>query len=218
MKTPPWSHSLLHSYEVCEHQAYRQYVVKDIPWEPTPERVAGNAAHKALELRLSAQVRLPDGFGRYEGLILPIERFEGERHYEWKLGMQEDGSPCRFHDDDVWGRGVLDVCLIRDRIGMLLDWKTGKVREDPEELEVQAVLLKAHWPGLTRIVGRYVWLRDNQLGQEHDLSDTVVKLASIRQRVEKFRMNLRTGAWQKRDNVLCGWCSVRDCEFNRNRT
>jgi len=216
VKSPAWSHSLLHSYDICPYQAYRTYVVRDIPWEATPAKDFGNAAHKALELRLSARIRLPKDFAKHEGLVLPIDQFTGEKHYEWKLGMREDGSPCDFHSDDrVWGRGVLDVALINGSTAMILDWKTGKKREDPTELAVQAVLLQAHRPTLERIIGRYIWLRTGELGQPHDVSDTPVKLASIRQKMERFHMNERSGDWQKRSNVLCGWCSVRNCEFNR---
>lgn len=216
MKTPPWSHSLLHSYEICEYQCYRQYVKRDIPWEPTPQKELGNRAHKALELRLREQTELPEEFKPYEGMMMPIVKFDGEKHFEWKLGIREEGSPCDFYADDVWGRGVLDVVMVKDHTGMILDWKTGKEREDPAELEVQSILLRAARPGLTKIVGRYVWLKTNKLGIPHDLSDTPVKLAHIRAKMEKVKMNMRVGTWQKHANVLCGWCSVKDCEFNRN--
>jgi hypothetical protein len=211
----PWSHSFLASFAICEHQAYRQYVARDIPYEETPALLAGRAAHTALEHRLRDGASLPRSEAARESLCLPIDRFAGEKHFEWKLGIREDGSPCDFHADDVWGRGVLDVALLDGETAMLLDWKTGKVREDPAELAAHAVLLRAHRPAIRRIVGRYVWLKTGELGAPHDVSDTPLKLASVRQTMERVKINMRGSTWQKKENVLCGWCSVRDCEFNR---
>jgi hypothetical protein len=211
----PWFHSFLASFATCEYQAYRQYVARDVPWEETPARAAGREAHSALERRLRDGARLPPDHAARESLCLPIDRFAGEKHFEWRLGVREDGSPCDFFDRDVWGRGVLDVALLDGEVAMLLDWKTGKVREDPSELAAHAVLLRAHRPAIRRIVGRYVWLMTGALGIAHDVSDTPLKLASVRQTMEKVKINIRGSTWQKKENVLCGWCSVRDCEFNR---
>jgi hypothetical protein len=215
VKTPTWFHSFLASFAVCEHQAYRQYVARDVPWEENPALLAGRAAHEALERRLRDGASLPPDQAMRESLCLPIDRFAGEKHFEWRLGLKEDGSPCGFHDPAVWGRGVLDVALLNGETAMLLDWKTGKVREDPGELAAHAVLLHAHRPALRRIVGRYVWLMTGALGVPHDVSDTPLKLASVRQTMERVKINMRGNTWQKKENALCGWCSVRDCEFNR---
>ena len=215
VKSPTWSHSFLASFSICEHQAYRQYVARDVPYEETPALLAGRAAHEALEHRLRDRAALPPEHAARESLCVPIDRFAGEKHFEWKLGLREDGSPCDFHDPAVWGRGVLDVALLNGETAMLLDWKTGKVREDPAELAAHAVLLRAHRPAIRRIVGRYVWLKAGALGIAHDVSDTPLKLASVRQTMERVKINMRGSTWQKKENVLCGWCSVRDCEFNR---
>lgn len=230
-KLPPWSHSFISTYERCELQAYRQYVKRDIPYEETPERAAGNRLHKAMDQRLSKRLRLPVEFHGYERYVPPLEQAEGEKHYEWKLGIREDGSACDFFASDVWGRGVLDVCIIEApkerewdaddapfKLGTkaaIFDWKTGRVWEDPSELELHAVLLKAHRPQLTKITGRYLWLKTKTLSQAYDLSDTPVKLAYVRGVMERAKQNFRLGAWQANENVLCRWCAVRDCQFNK---
>jgi hypothetical protein len=214
-KLPPWSYSFLHSYDVCQHQAYRTYVKKDIEFISSPQSDYGTSVHKALEARFKGE-KLPAEYVDYESYVRPIESFPTEeKHYEWKLGILEDGSSCNFYDEDVWGRGVLDVCMINGPTAMLFDWKTGKIREDPTELELHAILVKAHRPYLTKILGRYMWLKFNKLGLVHDLSDTVVKLAYVRGVMERAKQNFRVGAWQRHENVLCKWCAVIDCPFNK---
>lgn len=215
-KIPPWSHSFINTYELCHLKAYRTYIKKDIEFIPSTESAYGNQVHRAAELRLASRVRLPVEHKGLERYIIPIETFPGEeKHYEWKLGIKEDGSACSYWDNEVWGRGVIDICLIQSDVGAIFDWKTGKRREDPSELELHAILLKAHRPNLTKITGRYLWLKSNTLGTAYDLSDTPVKLAYVRDVMERVKQNFRGGTWQANENVLCSYCDVRDCPYNR---
>jgi hypothetical protein len=95
----------------------------------------------------------------------------------------------------------------------LIDWKTGKVREEPFELEVQAFLLKAHRPRLEIIKGRFFWLKEKRLGDVHDLSDTERTANSIRRQIGEIESR-REREWPKTPNPLCGWCRVTSCEHN----
>jgi hypothetical protein len=177
--------------------------------------IRGRLTHEAIEARLTKEEPLPEEYGRIESFLIPLSEFPGEKHIEWKLGIREDGTPCDFAAENVWGRGILDVALVQREIALLFDWKTGKVREDPSELATHAILLHAHRPRVTRITGHYVWLQESRVGMSHDLSDVVVKLAAIRDRYEKIKLNMRNETWHKRANALCRWCNVIDCENNR---
>jgi hypothetical protein len=99
---------------------------------------------------------------------------------------------------------------------LLLDWKTGKKREDPTELATNAMLVQAHNPQLTTIKGRYVWLKDGVLGEEHDVSDTASTWAAVNNTVEEIRDCQAENNWPKKQGPLCAWCNVFDCENNRN--
>lgn len=99
---------------------------------------------------------------------------------------------------------------------MLFDWKTGKVREDPRELSCQALLLKAHHPEVTLIKGAYVWLKENRVGQMYDLSNTDRVFNANKAATGQQQECLETEHWPKEPNALCGWCPVKDCEFNRS--
>jgi hypothetical protein len=99
----------------------------------------------------------------------------------------------------------------------LIDYKTGKMREDPFELKVQAVLLHARHPQLKEIKGQYIWLKDGKLGKPHDLSDTTATWNEIGRLVRLIERDMAAGAWEKREGPLCNWCEVRDCENNPNR-
>lgn len=213
IKIKPWSYTFLRDLENCEHKAFRRFIARDIPYVETPESKAGIEAHKALADRLTHGVALSGALARFEPYAASVAS-HGPK-VEWKLGMTEDAKPCSFFADDVWGRTVIDIAMIHNDVALLIDWKTGKVREDPGELEIQSLVLKCHMPNLQKITGRYVWLNANKVGPKHDLTDWAVTLAGIRNQVEKIRHNMRFGAWQKNENALCGWCPVKDCEFNK---
>jgi PD-(D/E)XK nuclease superfamily len=204
------SYTLLKCFENCRRQAHHRYVLKDKPFVETKEIKWGTQVHEALEARVGHKQPLPEGMESYERFAKPIEGAV----VEWKAGIREDGSPCDFFAKDVWFRGKLDVTLVGGRYACIVDWKTGKRREDPDELELFAVLLKAKHRSLEKITGFYVWLRDGALGQSHDLSGTVVKLAELRGRMEKVKEALRAEHWPPHQGPLCGWCNVTTCEFH----
>jgi hypothetical protein len=108
---------------------------------------------------------------------------------------------------------VLDApFLFATDTAVLLDWKTGKVREDPFELEVQAVLFQAHEPIVEHLYGQYVWLREGRRGKLHDVSDTKRTWA----RIQALANEIENSRYDKTPGPLCNWCPVKDCEHNKS--
>jgi hypothetical protein len=100
---------------------------------------------------------------------------------------------------------------------LLFDWKTGKVREHPFELEVQALLLRMQSPHLHTIYGSYIWLAENRIGQRHDLSNTEMTQRKVVAIVLNIENSLQAQEFEKRPGPLCGWCDVLDCEHNKKK-
>jgi hypothetical protein len=168
-----------------------------------------------MEDRLKNGTPLPDGMSAYEAFV-PPKSGALRGLVEWWCGMREDGTWCDSRAPDVWGRCKMDFALVdhEAHTACCVDWKTGKVREDPDELEIQALFLKAKYPALERISGWYVWLKETKMGKVHDLSDTVGKLAGVKARVERLRHAQAMDAWSPKQGPLCAWCGVKTCEFH----
>lgn len=213
-KFPPWSYSNLNDYLICPRRYYRRHVLKDLPpEEKTEAQLKGTAVHEAFRKRIRRGDKLKDELAMYEPLLEPIMQVPvHQRMAELKLGMREDGTACDFFADDVWGRGAVDAVLILGETAWLVDWKTGKMHSDPLELELQALLLKANYPSLERIVGNFVWLRNVTVGKLLDLSDTVSTRAWVDEKLEEIQS--RTD-WPPDENYLCRFCNVTDCEYHR---
>ena len=212
-----YSYTNLNLYDsICPHQFQRRFITKDIPFTETPALKHGIQVHTAMEQRIAGGKPLPDAYRHWEPLAEPLARRKAKA--EMQLAVDRQGKPV-----DFWGkgkdvpfiRGKADAVVLNGSRAYIADFKTGKKREDPFELEVQAMLLKAQFPQLGTIIATYIWLKDSDVGQPHDVSNTgatFAKCSRIAQDIEQDRV------YEKRSGPLCKWCDVVDCEYNRKET
>jgi hypothetical protein len=199
------SYTLLNTWAICPHQAARRYIIKDIPFESTLAMEEGRRAHEEIAKFIEGGPT-PEP---YTNLVRPLV---GKCKPERKLAIEgNELKPVSFYDRDAWLRGVIDAHVIHKDVAVIFDWKTGKEREDPFELEVFGLLLRAHHPELRKIYGYYVWLRTNKIGEMHDVSDYARTWA----KVVNFSAEIEKGDYKKTPGPLCAWCPVLDCEHNR---
>lgn len=210
------SYSSLHTYEhVCPYQWYRRYIVRDLKYVETPERKKGNEVHDALALRVGAKKPLPDSMRHLEPWAAPLDALPAKT--EGQVGVTAEGRPTTFFGKDVWLRGALDVSVVRDTTGYILDWKDGRSKWVKRfELDVHAVLLHARYPQLTKIVAQYCFTTEGHLGEMYDCSDTRSTWQEINNIAKRIEADKTAGSFEKRRNVLCGWCECYDCENNTN--
>jgi len=213
-----WTFTMLQTYDdVCPHQAWRRYILRKgdeghIPYAETPQMKRGNDVHSALEYRVTGNKPLPEDMHDYERFA---RVFDGKKvRAEPRLAVNRKWEPTGYFDNDCWGRGRADIAIVEETTAYLADWKTGNLRENPFELEVQAVLIKAKFPRLQKIMGQFVWLKDGHIGRLHDLSDTAGTQARISDIVDKIEHDRSRNIFDKKKGPLCGWCDVRDCRHN----
>lgn len=215
----PWSYSFLSDFDNCPRKAYHRYVEKDLPREPASDaQMWGREAHKALEQRIAAGTPLKGRSANFEPLAVAViaQRDAGKTVLvEQQIAITADGSPVDQYAKDVWGKGRLDVAIVAGDVGFIIDWKTGKEREDPYELEVFALLAKCKWPGLKKVVGSYAWLQAGKQGKVHDLSNFGATFNGIKGTMKTVEMLPPDKEWAANPNPLCGWCPVKKCEHNK---
>lgn len=210
-----WTFTLLNCYrEICPHQAAERFIYRRIPFVETDAMRWGNQVHVALEKRVGRGTPLPREMP-YENIAAA---FDGrDARVERRLGITRQGRACDFFGADVWGRGKLDLHLVNGERALLFDYKTGREREDPFELHVQAVLLHAKYPQLKEIKGKYFWLKESKSGKLHDLSDTTATWNEIGRLVRLIERDMAAGSFEKREGPLCNWCECLSCENNPRR-
>lgn len=211
-----WSYTMLSNFENCPRKAWHMYVARDLPKVETEAMKWGIRVHEALERRLDKRTPLPEDMARYEKFAAVLE--PRRPRVEFWMQMDEQGR-ATSHPSKTWGKGKLDVLILNDHEteALIVDWKTGKVREDPFELQVFSLLVKAFWPEIKKISGMYLWLAEDRAGKLHDLTDTGRANAKVRELWNAMQALNPAERWLPNPNPLCGWCSVKTCEFNRER-
>lgn len=211
-----WSYSLLHAFDdVCPHQAEARYITKTIKFVETEQIKWGNAVHTAFEHRVGGGKPLPLDMQQWEKYAAPFDG-RGARTEAW-FQIDTEGKACERNAPNKFGHGKIDLHLINGETCYIGDWKTGNSKyEDPFELEIGALFLKAKYPQLKKIVGQFFWLKEDRAGTMHDLSDvgkTWNKVCSIMQTIYNYR---KIAEYPKKQSPLCGWCQRWDCENNTN--
>jgi hypothetical protein len=207
-----YTYTMLTAYKNCGFQMFRRYVKKDLPYVETPEMRWGKEVHSAFEYRVSAGKPLPATMVQWEQFAKP---FDGRKAItEQKLGITKEGRATGFWDSDCWFRGVVDLTLKADSTVYIADYKTGGSKfEDPFELEIGALLLKAKFPEIVAAKGNYIWLKENRVSKPYDLSDFRNTWATINGMVTRIENDRISGQFEKTRSGLCqGWCDVKDCE------
>lgn len=216
MKFPVLSHTFLNDWSNCPRKAARKYIIKDLPrGEQTDAMRWGDEVHKAFELRIKHGTGWPKGMERFEPIAAPLVAAEAQA--EKMLGIDRNMRSCDFFAKDVWLRGKIDATVRRDDRAAIFDWKTGKRREDPSELHIHALLLRAWDPSIVKVSASYVWLQEDKVGKSYDVSNTHRTLEEIVRTEDEIKNAIDVEHFPPRQNPLCAWCPVLDCEFNKGK-
>jgi len=213
-----YSYTFLDTYDKkCPYLAAQRYIYRTTKYVETPEMKWGNDVHSAFEHRIGGQKPLPLEMQKWEPFAKPFDGMGAKT--EQKVAITAQGVPCNFFSDkpQVWLRGKIDTALVQGTTAYIIDWKTGNSKyESAFELEVGALMLHAANPQLTKIVGQYAWLKEDRLGQMHDLSDTAATWYKVNHIVQRIEKDKAAGTFEKNQTPLCRWCELFTCENNTN--
>ena len=204
-----WSFTALTQAERCMHAFRAKYITKTLPFVPSPAADYGVQVHKLMERHVKTGAPFPPDFGWLQEFVPAKTR--GQSHFaEMPLAIRADGSGCSFWDKDCWFRGKADFVSLTPSSGgepavaVILDWKTGKPWDDPDELEVFAALAQSAMQDQWLWYGAYVWLKERRCGGMHEL-DPAEKLDALRARISAI--DLESDKCSK--TKLCDWCGLK---------
>jgi hypothetical protein len=218
-----WSYTALSTFLKCPRQAAHRFVYRDVPQPESDAMRFGSDVHKALEERLREGKPLTVSFVRWEPLARSVDRARRDGQgvvFEEKVAVDRSWKSTGFFSDIAWGRGVLDLAMVGNRAAVLLDWKTGKPKDDPLQLDIFAAFALARWPHLEEITAAFVWLQQDAPGKAVRYTRASIETTTIPEvtkLVDKMEQAEMTDHWPARRSPLCGWCPVTSCEHNPNR-
>jgi len=222
-----WSYSRLKNYESCPKRHWHMDIQKDVKDEEGEALQWGNAVHKALAERIDKSTPLPKGMGHYEKWVERIIGGKGARGnvlVEQQLAIDENFAPTKWFDSDAkrsglnnpWYRGIGDVIKIVNSAALVVDWKTGKIVEDSQQLALMAACVFAHHPEVIQVRSEFIWLKDDASSRSDFHRDQMAQMwKKVWPRIEALKYAYETTTFPPKPGFLCKrWCAVKACPYN----
>jgi len=214
-----WSFSRLKNYETCPRRHLEVDILKNFKEEGSEALMWGEQVHKAAELCLSKNEPLPVGMPALQSWIDKLKSVPYEKLLvEQKLAITKSFAACEYFAKSCWFRTKADVLGISGPVALAIDFKTGKLVEDSQQLALMAAATFANFPSIKRIRTEFVWLKegpDVSTREDFNRSDMVQMWKNIWPRIETLEQAYNTNNYPPKPGALCRkWCPVKSCEFN----
>lgn len=224
------SYSRLSTYENCPRKFKSQYITKTYPDDSdNPHFVRGSKIHKQLEEYVIAMGAAADTFAEMPKLspesqnavkmIESIFNSYSQIYTEQQIAVNKDLEQISWFSKDAYYRVIYDLVALNGNEALLVDWKTGKVRDYDNkptgQLHLAAAIMFAIKPHLQKITTAYVFVEhkhtiskvftrdmfDEMIPHFHEAYDTVNADKEFTPKVNKY----------------CYFCHINpeECEFKK---
>jgi len=211
-----WSYSVLDMYNTCPKKYYHIKVAKDAKDSDSAFSGEGKKIHDAVYKRVTEGIPLPLPMRPFEKTVGTYAMLPGEKHGELRLALNEKLEPVDFFDRDAWVRAVVDYLVVDDDKALIVDWKTGKIKDGFEQLKLTAAVLSRYMPEINKFTLAYVWLKQGgkatsiKMEKKHMKEVWIDNYASVKE----IKHALKTTTFPANENPLCRWCPVMQCPHN----
>ena len=224
------SFSRLSRFENCPASFEYLYINKSVQDPGNEKSQYGNRVHESLELygralaeRDSSQAEaieaLDDEAKQWFPLVRKIVAQPGHKHFEQQVSVTRDKQPTGWFDKDVWLRSIIDVLIVDGSTAHCIDWKTGKKKEDPTQMQLFAAMIFAHFPEVDTVKTSLVWLAANDITPATFQRRYVHSLwGALEPRFVRVQDAADLGVFPTKPSGLCPWCPAKDiCPDARKR-
>ena len=218
-----WSYSSLTEFESCPSRfAAKRFFCTTVEAE-TEQTLWGTRVRKAFEERIRDGVTFSEDFPpNYESWAKALSQLPGEKQFERKFAVRKNFAPCDFFDAGAWGRGVVDLLVLAEDTAVIIDYKTGKKKDDDTQLKIFAWFVVNEYdakPFLKTLKYRYIWLKDNTTtGGELGYLEAKLVMNQMSPRIDAMERAWNDQTFPCFPSGLCnGWCPVDECIHYRQR-
>lgn len=228
----PLSYSRLSRFENCPSSFEHVYVNKTVQDAGSEVSQYGNRIHETLErygrvltdaddATLAALRELEQGAEteRWIGLVHRMVRRAGDKYFEHQMALDANRKPCGWFDRSVWLRAIADVLIVNGRKAYCIDWKTGKKRDNPTQLQLFAAMIFAHFPDVQEVAVAYVWLAVDDVSiTTYERRFETSLWGSLAPRFNAVQDAVELGVFPTKPSGLCPWCpAVEICPDARKK-
>jgi PD-(D/E)XK nuclease superfamily len=211
----PVTPTSLGTFLTCPRQFEAKYITKEVVFQETAATIYGTAMHTALENRLCHMTPLPAEFASLESYANRVYNAPGDLYVEHKLAINKSGKTCPWKDRHIGG--IADVLIVNGANAVIIDWKSGKHKEDPLQLTILAKCVFANFPKVQNISASLVFFKSNS-SYPFVTKRTEFTTAQLDKDIFEYDISQQQGHFLPKKNGLCReWCDVVRCEFNGRR-
>lgn len=214
-----WSISALKSFESCPRKYYEMSVVKNYQDKPSEMMTWGNDVHKALEERVRDSKPLPIGMRQWEPIAAALVKQPGVKLVEQKLALASTFNPTTWFGKNAWVRSIIDLAIVNGEKAVIVDYKTGKVKEDYDQLALMAAVMFNQAEELQEISAMFIWLQEEWPENISKVTYTREELPQLWDRFikreEAYQDAHRNTEFPPKPSGLCRkWCAVSSCPYH----
>jgi hypothetical protein len=214
-----WSYSSINLFKQCPKKYYRLKILKDIV-EPVQDHLLyGTAVHLAAEEYVRDRKPIPEKYAFIQPHLDALMKIKGERHCEYKMGLNKDLQACKFKSPDVWWRGIADLVIIQGAKCFLVDYKTSKSSKyaDTEQLELLSLAIFKHFPQVETVKAGLLFVVANDFVKQEYINDEGKGKAWLKwlETTNTLESCMENNVWNAKPNFTChAWCPIIDCLHN----
>lgn len=226
MRFSPYSYSKIDTFFMCPHKFKLSYI--DNIWLSS-ENIAlekGSRVHEIIEFWRPKHYKLPSF--EYKLMSEPAQKeceqlaldfcnselgqsyllHPGVIGHEIHMGLSKSLEPCNYYDCYAMLRGKIDFLIKDGNKLIVVDWKTGKVK-DQRYMTNDQVMLYAIWgfntfKDVDEIIAEYVYVEHNE---KHTFTFSRDNYKNYTQNYAKKLKAIETEQeFAKKPQRLCDWC------------
>ena len=212
------SYSRLSTFEQCPAKFDYLYVTKAVRDQGSEASEYGNRVHEVLELygkgELNQETLTLEGkqtLERWGSLVDTINAKSGDKYYEYQMAVTETLEPCDWFSPDAFIRSIADVLVVDGTKAYCLDYKTGKVKENPTQLQLFASMVFWHFPEVEEVRTSFIWLKFDEVTNatyQRKYADALWN--GLKPRFDQVIDTVELGVFDTKPSGLCPWCPAKD--------
>ena len=213
----PLSFSRLSTFEQCPAQFDYLYVTKNVQSTTNEAADYGDRVHKVLEAygkgTLDEAALTEEGkstLKQWGGIVEKLTSRNGDKFFEHQMAVNKQLQPVDWFAKDVWIRSIADVLIVDGDTAYCLDYKTGKVKDNPTQLQLFAAMVMWHFPQVNTVKTSFVWLKFNEVTNakyERRYLDALWR--ALEPRFDKVQETIDLGVFETKPSGLCPWCPAK---------
>jgi len=201
-----YSYSSIKTYEQCP-QKFKFGRIDKLP-EPSGEAAErGKKLHSYIEANIKNESDiLPEEIEHIRPSINELKSMNAEAEKQFAIDL--DWKPVQFFDKNARFRGVIDIYAKNNDKAVVLDWKSGKVRDYSDQVRVYAAVSFAIDEELQSVKPVISFIDQKKEVEYPSIPREVYP--SIRAELERRMSTIdNDSVFAPNPNFLCRWCHYR---------